>query len=434
MKKFLLFAFLICVFVLPVFAQEDAQPIAYGDEVEATQRSNDGDYWVFEGAEGDLIDIQMASENFDTYLELYNEDGDLIAANDDAGDLQHSRIAFMLPADGNYFILARSFGNNSRREDYTLSLSLVDPDQVIAYGDEVEGRVSDDVGEAWLFIGTEGDVVTISMDSDIIDTYLELYDPTGLLIALNDDSGGTLDSQITNFALPSDGLYTIIARSFAGGSSGAYTLTLEGTAGSGDGRSRGGDEVEISGEPQGEIELGEVVEGNIRDANGDLWTFVGTEGDVVLIAMNNPSTDCYLDLFDPDGEYLLRDDDSGIGFNAAIIIELPADGEYTIVTRGFAGQTGPYQMSVSVLEELDQIIYVQVNSSDYVNLRDGANGEVVDSTYPGDFFVLIGRSEDGQWLQIASVVEDPLWVAARVISVLEGIGTTEDIEDLPVTE
>jgi hypothetical protein len=424
-RKIALFILLVFVFVMPAFAQENAQPIAYGDVIEATQQSDDGDYWTFEGAEGDIIAIQMSSEDFDTYLELLDEDGDLIVFNDDSADLFHSLIVLELEEDGVYHILARSYGENAEGEDYLLALALVDSDHILSYGDEVEGRIESDAGEIWVFDGVEGEIVTISMDSDIVDTYLELYNPDGFLVALNDDSGGTLDSEITNFELEEDGYYVIHATTFATASNGAYTLTLEGA--------EGGEEAAVSGEVQGAIELGTVVEGNITTGDGDLWTFSGEEDDIVLIAMNSPSTDCYLDLFGADGEYILRDDDSGVGFNAAIIYELPEDGEYTVITRGYAGQTGQYRMSVVVLEDLDEIIYGVVSSSNNVNLRDGANGDVVDSTYSFDFFLLVGRSEDGAWLQIASIDDEPLWISASVVDPFEGAGSSEDFDDLPVT-
>lgn len=410
---------------LPVWAQDDAEPIEYGDEVVAEQQSNNGDYYRFSGSQGDVVVITMESDDFDTYLELLNEDEDQIAFNDDFDGL-NSQITFALPEDGAYLILARSFGSNARGDEYRLTLELTELENLIVYGDEVEGRVSDDEGERWYFFGEAGDVVTITMNSDIIDTYLELFIDDYLLSA-NDDSGGTLDSQITNFELPDSGLYTIVARSFAGGSSGAYTLLLEGTGGDG--------EAELSGNPEGVIEYGQQVSGMIETADGDLWTFEGEEGQYVLIAMNSPSTDCYLDLFAPDGEYLIRDDDGGIGFNAAILIELPEDGEYTVVTRGFAGATGSYVMSVEPVEDLEELIYAEVTSSNRVNLRDesGENATVVDSTYPNDFFLLVGRSEDDNWFQIASVVGSPRWISGRVIDEFN-LGGRSYFEDLPVTD
>jgi hypothetical protein len=423
MWRYLLLLLLLFSFGIAVTAQAE---IAYGDEIEAEISGRSGDEYRFAGEEGDIVLIKMISEDFDTLLSLFDDDNNEIARNDDALGL-NSLIAFILPADGDYLILADSLDGSNRGSPYTLSLSLVDEDNLLEYGVEVSGRVSDDFGQVWVFVGNEGDILTISMNSDIIDTYVELYSSTEGLLAFNDDSGGTWDSEIANEQVPEDGVYFIIARSYAGGSSGAYTLMVEGSS---------GDVGELIGDEQGNLEFEEVVSGDIEDANGDLWTFEGEEGDWILIAMSSPSTDCYLDLFSPDGELLVRDDDSGIGYNAAILFELPDDGEYTLVTRAFAGQTGSYEMSVSIVEDLTELIYITVNSSNNVNLRDdaGDNSNVVDSTYGGDIILLVGRSEDNAWLEVVSLEDEPLWIAERVTEIYELFGTSDDIGDLPVND
>ena len=141
-------------------------------------------------------------------------------------------------------------------------------------------------------------------------------------------------------------------------------------------------------------------------------------------------------MFSPDGELLIRDDDSGIGYNAAILIELPDDGTYTLVTRAYGGQTGSYEMSVSVVEDLTDLVYVTVSSSNNVNLRDdsGSDSNVVDSTYSGDVMLLVGRSEDSDWLQVVSLADTPLWIAERVTEIYDLYGTNTTIRDLPITD
>lgn len=421
MKRIIVLLVFLALFGFTVFAQDD---IAYGDVIEGDISGRNGDEYIFEGEAGDVISIRMFSEDFDTLLRLYNEDGDEIAYNDDAFFFSNALIGFVLPDDGEYTIAADSASGSG---DHTLSLELLDDSHLLNYGSEVDGRVTDDFGEVWVFEGTEGDVITVNMDSDIIDTYLELFSATSGFIALNDDSGGTWDSELANIQLPEDGVYFIVARSWAGGSNGVYTITIEGTS---------GEIGEVIGDPEGSLQFGDTVSGDIDDAAGDTWTFEGAEDDWILIAMSSPATDCYLDLYDPDGELLVRDDDSGIGYNAAILFELPDDGEYTIVTRAFAGRTGSYEMSLSLVEDLDELIYISVSSSNNVNLRDdaGENSNVVDSTYPGDIILLVGRSEDNQWLQVVSLEDEPLWVAARVTEVYDGFGTSDDLDDLPVTD
>jgi hypothetical protein len=410
------------IFAIAVAAQEE---IAYGDEIEAEISGRIGDDYVFEGTEGDIVLIKMFSDEFDTVLTLFDSENSELATNDDAVEL-NSMLAFILPADGSYNIVADALDDVERGSSYTLSLELLEEESILEYGAEISGRVSDDWGEVWLFVAGEGDIVSVAMNSDIIDTYLEVFSHEGSL-ASNDDSGGTWDSQIANIEIPDDGVYFIVARSFAGGSNGAYNLSLEGAS---------GELSELSGNNRGAIAFDTVIAGEIEDANGEVWTFEGQEDSWILIAMSSPSTDCYLDLFDPEGELLVRDDDSGIGYNAAILIELPDDGEYTLVTRAYGGRLGSYELSVSIIEDLDELVYITVNSSNNVNLRDEANegGDIVDSAPAGDLILLVGRSEDNAWLQVVSLVDDPLWIAERITETDDFYGTSDDIDDLPVTD
>lgn len=95
----------------------------------------------------------------------------------------------------------------------------------IGAGSTVNGELTALNANRWTFQGSSGEVVSIAMRSTAFDTYLELYDPDGNLLAFNDDAEGT-DSSL-NLTLEASGTYTIRARSFANAGSGEYTLSLE---------------------------------------------------------------------------------------------------------------------------------------------------------------------------------------------------------------
>ncbi len=100
--------------------------------------------------------------------------------------------------------------------------------QPISYGDVVTGTVTIYQGEGWSFVGTFGDVVTISQyaaNDSGLDTYLTLYGPNDYVLTINDDFEGT-NSRIDTFFLPETGIYYIWAGSF-GDSSGDYQLELK---------------------------------------------------------------------------------------------------------------------------------------------------------------------------------------------------------------
>lgn len=106
--------------------------------------------------------------------------------------------------------------------------------QTITSGQTVSGSITNDNKFAlYRFEGEAGDVVTISLIATAgrLDTALFLLDPNGFQIADNDDAvvGESTDSLISEFTLPENGQYTIIATHFGmqyGGTTGAYDLSF----------------------------------------------------------------------------------------------------------------------------------------------------------------------------------------------------------------
>lgn len=185
--------------------------------------------FTFTGNVGDVVTIAMTADNeneLDTYLELYNEDGNLVAQNDDDGSGSlNSQINYVVQEDGQYTINATRFDGAGQ---FTITLTNDDLNaNVITYGDVVRGELSDSTGSIpYLFDAQAGDTVVISMvadDTDELDTYLELYGPDGDVLAENDDFQN-LNSQI-EFLIPANGTYIIVATRFGG--EGAFTLTLD---------------------------------------------------------------------------------------------------------------------------------------------------------------------------------------------------------------
>jgi serine/threonine-protein kinase len=100
---------------------------------------------------------------------------------------------------------------------------------------------------------------------------------------------------------------------------------------------------------QGEIRCGQTLSAQINEGDEHVWAFTGSGGDIVTIAMNETDgMDTYLTLYDSDVNELEHDDDSGDSLNALIEnYELPSDGIYVIVARGFGHQGGSYELSLA---------------------------------------------------------------------------------------
>ena len=92
---------------------------------------------------------------------------------------------------------------------------------------------------AYSFEGVANELITVDMQATggSLDTLLQIVDPAGSVIDVNDDAvlGETTDSRISDARLLSSGRYTIIASRYAkeaGGTVGPFQLTLSGPTGS----------------------------------------------------------------------------------------------------------------------------------------------------------------------------------------------------------
>lgn len=195
-----------------------------------------------------FLTVDLQSGQFDTFLGVYDEAiSTLISVDDDLGDSTNSLVDRVpLPA-GVYVILANSFGpGETGAYDLTTTVAATgNPacDVVVDLSPNatVDGTLTpDDCTLAQLGLDTtfqvsidqyrvtlpSGGPLTVALDSDDVDSFLQVRDETTTnLIAEDDDGGGIPNSLIMD--LPLDpGTYVIFASSFFVGEIGAYTLTL----------------------------------------------------------------------------------------------------------------------------------------------------------------------------------------------------------------
>ncbi len=108
------------------YTVEEGGSLSYGDTGEGEMSLQTVINYTFEGSAGDTVSIEMVSpDDFDTCLDLYGPEGELVANNDDSMDMEgyNSRIgSFELSADGTYTIGATSFFG-SGEGPFTLTLT-----------------------------------------------------------------------------------------------------------------------------------------------------------------------------------------------------------------------------------------------------------------------------------------------------------------------
>ncbi len=318
-----------------------AVTIKYGDTLEAELVEGVPTTFVFEAAANDVISVAVQSASgFDAYVEVLDADGILIGADDDSGgELQPLIRALTIPESGTYTILVTGY-NSYDAGPFTITLATVDvsdlPDnQTITYGETVSGFKPAGLDVTFIFTGAAGDSITVEVDSSF-DGYLELRTSTGEILASDDDSGFDLNPLLENVELPADGEYTLVLSGFSDEATGDFTLRL------------------ISGNvavPTGTMVYGETVEGNLVGGEIISYSFDGTSGDIISVAVET-EFDSYLELKNAAGEVIFSDDDSGGSLQPAITeFTLPETGLYELELSGFSTfDEGPYTITLTAGE------------------------------------------------------------------------------------
>lgn len=191
--------------------------------------------YTFYGEEGDTVTIGMTqiTDALDPYLVLLGPAGQLIAIDDDGGEVGFSSLMqdVTLPVTGDYFLLASSYNYITNYTIYTEDIDIfeytltMDGNSFVAqalqsftyYAGELTmggtQRGFSTVEEPiffYTFEGQAGDVVTLRVVDADFDTLMYLFSPTGERIAANDDFEG-LNAGIGGFELPEDGVYLVFA-------------------------------------------------------------------------------------------------------------------------------------------------------------------------------------------------------------------------------
>ncbi|MCP4538252.1 MAG: hypothetical protein GY832_14020 [Chloroflexi bacterium] len=298
-------------------------------------------HWLFEGKPGDIVNISLTAldKDLDTYLELYAPNGEQVSTDDDSGGGSNAAILeFELLHTGTYRVVARGYNDEQMGEyEITLEMAQLEIQGNLVSGQAVAATLDQGSRHHWLFEGGVGDVVNISVisaDGDM-DTYLELFAPDGEPIITDDDSGEGANAAILEFELPYAGLYRLVVRGYISEQIGEYELTLEMV------------ELEI----KGTLIYDQSVSMMLKSGNRHHWLFEGNAGDVVSVVMMavNEDMDTYLELYAPNGEQVMTDDDSGGDSNAAVLeFELPLAGTYRVVARGYSSyDTGEYELTLT---------------------------------------------------------------------------------------
>ena len=337
--------------------------------------ANDNDWVKFDAVAGNQYVIQTANlgSNMDTYLHLYDTNGTTeLARDDDSGGGYASRIGWLAPASGTYFVRAHHYSGTlfGAGANYDLSVRVTastadsyEPDDSAAQARSIatDGapqthnfHVASD--NDWVkFTTTAGAQYTIQTSNlgATTDTFLHLYDTNGTTeLARDDDSGGGLASRIV-WVAPTSGTYHVRVHDYSNtryGASASYELGI----------------LRISASPDAYEPDDSAAQARLIGADGasethnlhvagdnDWFKFAATAGNQYTLQTTNLGTtaDTYLYLYGTDGATILaRDDDGGEGLASKIVWIAGSDGTYLARVRHYSsvryGATTNYDFSI----------------------------------------------------------------------------------------
>lgn len=344
-------------------APAPTEAIEIGVTVEGELTASDGksesggaaDAYRFSGREGQRVRIDMSSSDFDTYLQLFDDNRVSLAEDDDGGsEGTDSRLTFTLPRTGAYIVEARAFAEGAGA--YALTITEIEPEQpprTLAFGETLQGEIgegdsidSEDRGfDAYALTGQAGQRIQGIMRSGDFDTFLQIgragaeFEP----LASDDDGLGEGTDSRLSYTLPEDGDYVLRALPLGTDSKGLYSLEL----------------VDRGPQPQpGSLLVGATARGTLTEADAtaednsfyDAYRVTLKEDEKLLITMVSNEVDSFVVVgSDKDGafEVLGSDDDSLSDTHAKLEWTAPADGTYEIRAGTFQqGQTGAYALNV----------------------------------------------------------------------------------------
>ena len=205
------------------------------------------------------------------------------------------------------------------------------------------------------FMGATGQTVQIDLMSSDFDSYLYLKDQNGTEITHDDDSGGGLNSRIVR-TLGYTGMYQIYVNTLRSGVYGAFTLRLQ--AGAAVSQPVVTPIVTAANiAPIGTIGLNQQVQNNLVPGGTSLdgkpihtYSFQCTAGQAFQMDVLS-EWDNYSIVFDPMGNNVAHDDDSGEGLNSRITYTCPQTGAYRlgVTTYSASTTTGLYTLRVQAL-------------------------------------------------------------------------------------
>jgi hypothetical protein len=317
---------------------EQAREILLGiPQTHGLHHAADRDWVFFEATRGKTYVIETSDlrGGTDTIIFLHDGEGKELAENDDGGsESTASRITWSAESSGRLYVAIEDYYGYEVTPEAGYTISVVEgvPYEADAYEpDDSQDRAGDievgsfqthdvhDTGDHdWMCFeataGTDYVIETFNLGNSI-DTYLALYDTSGLQLAEDDDSGQEELASSIRWTAQETGTLCLLARdledSVAGPGTEYSVAVLEEGAELFFPDSYEPDDTMPSART---IELGEVQSHNVHiEADHDWLSFEVEEGVTYIVETYclGEGMDTIVFLYDEDGQEVAQDDDGG---------------------------------------------------------------------------------------------------------------------------
>jgi len=316
----------------------DGGSLALGQSQTGSLKPGDSHQWSFAGVAGQIINLSLTS-NFDALLELRDSQGMTLAENDPTAGSNPIINLFTLPVDDTYTVMVQSLSADEGGK-YELSLKpiKIGPGGGLLAADKLtQALLLPGQSDTWLFEAEADNFITVRVQSNEIDTYLELYGPDGALLSEDDDSGGGLNAALLDFPTTEAGEYRLVVRPAQADkltASGVYDIFLT---------------VSEDLAPTGMLASGDSKTSSLNAAEQQTWIFEAEKGSFVTVKMESKTLDTYLSLYNNSGTLLAVNDD--FLDKQAVIANFitPEDGVYRVVARTYSTEeVGDYTISLEI--------------------------------------------------------------------------------------
>ncbi|MAI90232.1 PPC domain-containing protein [Ponticaulis sp.] len=344
-----------------------------------------------EASEGDMLLIDLMSDDFDAYLSVVTPSG-AEYFDDDSGEGLNSRLMVTADEAGTFLVTISSYYDDSEGA-YELSYETLElndgtPTTISADGETLIGELvaGDGFNEHGSFFDLyeveieEGMNILFSLESEEFDPLLALITPSGEEIT-NDDFGESFNAGLV-METEESGTYSFYATSFNSGETGGYTLRYVVS------------EEPFGGEAQpltsdADVIVGEIAEGDAILPGGKLVDVFALEmepGNSVMVRLESDDFDTFLRVTSPSGEEFTNDD-YGDSLNSGLMLTASEAGAYEIEVSGYsASARGAYMLDYTLSEEPFGGPVVMLDPSEIslegeLDLGDGARitGELYDA-------------------------------------------------------